>query len=55
MTAKLFHNESEVLAVPEPKWTNTWHPVAHRRVIETVSSVLEEAGVGVKDKHYSMS
>lgn len=21
--------ESAVLAIPEPKWTRTWHPVSH--------------------------
>jgi len=55
MTTKYFHNEAEVLAVPQPEFTNTWHPVAHRRVIETVNGVLEEAGIGVKDKRYSLS
>jgi hypothetical protein len=50
-----FADEPQVIAVPEPEWTKTWHPTSHARVINTVSNVLEEKGIGVVDKHYSLT
>ena len=50
-----FITEPEVIAVPEPEWTRTWHPVGHHRVIKTLTDVVEEAGIGVKNKQYSLT
>lgn len=54
MKAK-FADETTVVAVPEPEWTKSWHPTSHARVINTVSNVLEEKGIGVTQKHYSLN
>jgi len=55
MTKKYFYDEAEVLAVPEPEWTKTWHPVGHHRVINTLDKVLDDSGIGVKNKHYTLT
>ena len=50
-----FADESAVIAIPEPEWTKTWHPTSHSRVINAVTNVLEEKGIGVKSKYYSLT
>jgi hypothetical protein len=50
-----FAEEKEVIAVPEPEWTDTWHPTSHKRVISAVTNTLEEKGLGARNKHYSLA
>lgn len=32
--------ETEVMAVPEPEFTKTWHPISHARVINALTDVI---------------
>lgn len=50
-----FARETEVMAVPEPEFTSSWHPVSHRRVITALSRAVEDHGMGVESKNYSMN
>ena len=47
--------EPEVLNVPEPAFTKSWHPISHARLIETLSTVIEKEGLQIAEKHYSLS
>jgi len=47
--------EPEVLAIPEPAFTKTWHPVGHHRLIETLETVVQKEGLQIEDRHYSLS
>ena len=47
--------EPEVLAIPEPAFTKTWHPVGHQRLIETLETVVQKEGLEITDRHYSLS
>ena len=47
--------EAEVVAIPEPEGTDTWNPVGHARIIAALSNVLEDKGVGVVNKHYTLA
>ena len=50
-----FSSESEVIAVPQPEFTDTWKPFSHKAVIDVVANTLEEKGIGVIDKTYSLT
>jgi hypothetical protein len=50
-----FASESEVIAVPEPAFTETWHPVSHGRVIGALEQATADEGIDVVSKSYSMS
>lgn len=47
--------EVEVLAVPEPEWTKTFHPIAHSKVLWALENAVHEIGLDVKDRQYSLS
>jgi len=47
--------EDEVMSVPMPQWTETWHPIAHKMCVQTVLKTLQEISVPVHHKEYSMS
>lgn len=47
--------EVAVLNVPEPQWTDTWHPISHKKVIHATEEAAGFAGVGVRDRLYSLS
>lgn len=47
-------DKSEVIKVPQPKFTATWHPVSHKRVITSLENALENAGIGVMSEQYSL-
>jgi len=47
--------EAEVLAVPAPAWTKTWHPVSHAQVIEATQLAVNQADIGVVSKQYSLN
>jgi len=47
--------ERLVLSVPEPKFTDTWHPIKHSKVVDAVNSAVDKIGFGVIKKNYSLS
>ena len=47
--------EAEVIAVPEPEFTKTWHPVGHGKIIEAMSLAVAEHGIQVVSKDYSLT
>ena len=57
LTAGTTHrvSEAQVLAVPEPRWTKTWHPVSHGRVIHALNDACEDIGMGITKREYSLS
>lgn len=49
-----FVSEEVVKAIPEPNWTDTWHPVSHARVIESLDQSLKESGINTLSKTYEI-
>lgn len=47
--------EASVLAVPEPPWTNTWHPVSHGRVIAAFEKGVAENNLRIVSREYSLN
>jgi hypothetical protein len=47
--------EAEVMMVPAPEFTATWHPIPHRDVVYALDNALENIGIGVISKEYSLS
>lgn len=47
--------ESTVMAIPAPEFTDTWHPYSHGQVITAMDQACEEIGLGVVKKDYSVS
>jgi len=47
--------EAEVIAVPEPTFTKTWHPVSHAKIVNAVQTVCEDRGIGITSTDYSMN
>lgn len=47
--------EMTVMGVPEPKFTKTWHPICHARLIKKLGEAVEYYGFEVKKKEYSLS
>lgn len=48
-------SEAEVLMVPEPGYTKTWHPMSHKKVIEATGLALQEYSLSVEKREYSLS
>ena len=46
--------ESTVRIVPEPKFTKSWHPVSHGKVIDALGVAVKNAGLEVIDRYYSL-
>ena len=34
----------ELAQVPTPAWTDTWHPLPHIEVVETVQNIVQRIG-----------
>jgi len=47
--------ETEVLAVPEPSFTRTWHPIGHGTLIRALLSATENYGWKIASRSYSLS
>jgi len=47
--------EELVRTVPEPPFTQTWHPIAHYKVIDALEIAIAEKKVKVIDRSYSLS
>jgi len=54
MTTVINMAKSEVLAIPSPEFTESWHPVSHGQVIQTLDNVLEDLGIPVINEHYTV-
>jgi len=48
-------HEAEVMAVPAPAWTDTWHPMSHSQLINATAKACQEIGIGIREKQYSMN
>lgn len=48
-------DEGIVRSIPEPVFTETWHPVSHARVIDALQAAVIEAGIGIVEREYSMN
>lgn len=47
--------EHVVRAVPEPEFTDTWHPVSHARLLDAMETACNESGLAVQGKVYDLS
>jgi hypothetical protein len=47
--------EAEVIAVPEPPFTQTWHPVSHAELIRTLYWTVLDADMIIWNREYSMN
>jgi len=47
--------EDHVRAVPEPEWTDTWHPVAHFKVLDALDIILKVQGIGIINKVFTLN
>ena len=48
-------DEAVVMAVQEPEFTKSWHPISHAKVIEEVRGAVKNIGLEVRSKDYSLS
>ena len=48
-------SEAEVIAVPEPEFTKTWHPVSHGKIINQVEQAVKEKGLSIVNRQYSLN
>jgi len=47
--------EALVRSVPEPDFTETWHPHGHGKVIDATALAVKNLGLEVKEKRYSLA
>lgn len=47
--------EQEVRNVPEPEWTDTWHPISHSRCIDVLNTTMNERKLNVTNRVFSLS
>jgi len=47
--------EKQVMAIPAPAFTKTWHPVPHRHVIESLEAACSETGISIVKREYSLN
>lgn len=47
--------KDEVLAVPTPEPTETWHPISHGSLIHTVKDQVERQGLRVTEEEYGLA
>lgn len=48
-------SEKEVRAVPQPEFTETWHPFAHKIVLDVLARAFRKEGFDIARKEYSLS
>jgi hypothetical protein len=48
-------DEAEVMAIPAPEWTDTWHPVSHGLIINALGRACHGAGIEVTGREYSVN
>ena len=47
--------EAEVMAIPEPPFTKSWHPISHGRLINALNDSVKSAGLSVRNREYSLN
>jgi len=47
--------ENIIRSIPEPEWTNTWHPVGHARLLDSLERGVNENNLRVTSREYSMN
>lgn len=47
--------ELEVMSVPTPIWTDTWHPVSHYDVVKTMEKAVSGMGIDILNREYSLN
>lgn len=55
MTKSTRVGEAEVMAVPEPAFTKTFHPTSHAKLITALDRAATSHGLAVKSKNYTLS
>lgn len=45
---------AQVLKVPEPKFTETWRPTSHKRVVLAMEDVCKKNDIIIKEKKYAL-
>ena len=48
-------SEAEVMAIPAPDFTDTWSPVPHKDVIESVQMACDNYGLDIISKNYTVA
>lgn len=48
-------SEAEVMAVIEPDFTDTWHPISHAKVINALDTACTNRGIVTRKREYSLS
>lgn len=48
-------DETAVLNIPEPKFTRTWRPISHQRVIKSLESEIKDFGLKITNRKYSLA
>ena len=43
-----------VRAIPEPEWTDTWHPIGHGAVMDALNDAIKKTGMTVIRDNYTM-
>lgn len=47
--------ENKVFEITEPVWTDTWHPVSHKRLLENLKAGVEKNNLRVTSREYSLN
>ncbi len=50
-----YTNEEAVVAIAEPEWTNTWHPISHKRCVSILNTTMETMNLPVVQKNYALT
>ena len=45
--------EGLVRSIPEPEFTDTWHPVSHAKVLDALEASVHNVGLDIVSKQYS--
>ena len=48
-------DEAAVRSIPEPEFTDTWHPYGHGKVLDCLDKAVQDHGLVVKDRDYSLA
>jgi len=48
-------DEETVKAITAPEWTDTWHPVGHGLIVNSLNAACAQQGIEVKNRQYSIN
>jgi hypothetical protein len=48
-------SEDQVFSIAAPEWTPTWHPVEHKSVIHALQEAVNQIGLDISRKSYSLN